>query len=377
VALAVPLLAVFATLFASADQIFDALMRQTLARLSLPNFLGHTLLAAALSWLFAGGLAYALSQPHLWKRTADDELPETEQTEQPADPLEAHFKGLLGTIEAAIVLFSVDALFALFVAIQFAALFGGEAFLQRQGLTYSEYARHGFFQLLAVSLITLVLILMLDFLTDRQSRRARSVFLLGAGLMIVMTIAILASAYYRMQLYELAYGFTTLRVYPHIFMIWLAVLFAYFLIFLLLNRTRYVATGVIIASLGFAITMNLLNPDAFIVRQNIARYEAGERLDAAYLGTLSADAVPSLIPLLYEYNGRFLGDVAPWLHFHLNELDHRAENAGWPAYHASLARAERLLNANRTLLETFEAPASRHDSRYLYDEVNTDEEISR
>ena len=237
--------------------------------------------------------------------------------------------------------------------------------MQRHGLTYSEYARRGFFQLLTVSLITLALILALDFLTDRQSVRSRAVFLLGAGLMIVMTIVILASAYFRMQLYELAYGFTTLRVYPHIFMIWLAVLFAYFLIFLLANRTRYVATGVVITSLGFVVTMNLLNPDSFIVRQNIARYEAGETLDAAYLGTLSADAIPALMPLLYQYDGKFLPEVAPWLHFQLNELDRRALNAGWPSYHTSLARAYHLLDANRPLLETFEAPSS----RYAYDAV--------
>jgi hypothetical protein len=154
-------------------------------------------------------------------------------------------------------------------------------------------------------------------------------------------------------------------------MIWLAVLFAYFLVFLLLNRTRYVATGVVAVSLGFVITMNLLNPDAFIVRQNITRYEAGETLDAAYLGTLSADAVPSLIPLLYEYDGAFLAEISPWLHFQLNQLDRRAEKAGWPSYHASLTHAGRLLDANRDLLESFEAPVSRYQyDSYSYGETS-------
>jgi hypothetical protein len=134
---------------------------------------------------------------------------------------------------------------------------------------------------------------------------------------------------------------------------------------------------VVVASLGFAITMNLLNPDAFIVRQNIARYEGGEALDAAYLGTLSADAVPSLMPLLYQYDGAFLAEVAPWLHFQLNELDRRTQNARWPSYHTSLARAYHLLDANRSLLETFDAPLSRNDASYLYNEVNTYEETNR
>jgi hypothetical protein len=365
-ALAIPFLVIFTVLFASADQIFDSLVQRSLSHLSLPNIIGHVMLAATLSWLFMGGLAYALIQPRFWNGKPDD-LPENEK---PADEPKG-LKGKLGTLEAAIVLYSVDALFAVFVAIQFAALFGGEAFLRHQGLTYSEYARRGFFELLTISLITLALVLVLEYVTDRHTKRARIIFLVGAGLMTLMTIVILGSAYFRMQLYEMAYGFTILRVYPHTFMIWLAVLFAYFLIFLLLNKTRYMATGVVAVSLGFIITMNLLNPDAFIVRQNIARYEAGEELDVTYLGTLSADAVPELVPLLYEYDGAFIGEVAPWLHFHLNQIDARAERAGWPSYHVSYARAQRVLEPNRSLLESFEAPTSRHDYRYLYPESDT------
>ncbi len=58
-------------------------------------------------------------------------------------------------LKSAVALFSINALFVVFVVIQFAALFGGEEFLRSQGLTYSEYARRGFFELLAVSLITM------------------------------------------------------------------------------------------------------------------------------------------------------------------------------------------------------------------------------
>ena len=46
--------------------------------------------------------------------------------------------------------------------------------------------------------------------------------------------------------------------------------------------------------MGFVANLNAINPDAFIVRQNIARYWAGGDLDAAYLTSLSADAVPAL-----------------------------------------------------------------------------------
>jgi hypothetical protein len=47
---------------------------------------------------------------------------------------------------------------------------------------------------------------------------------------------------------------------------------------------------------GFAALalLNLVNPDALVVRVNVARAEVGLELDADYLSGLSADAVPSL-----------------------------------------------------------------------------------
>jgi hypothetical protein len=247
-------------------------------------------------------------------------------------------------------------LFLVFVIIQFAALFGGEAFLRRQGLTYSEYARRGFFELLAVAIITLALILLLDHFTRRETKSQRTIFLVGSGLMALMTIIILASAFERMQLYEMAYGFTRLRVYPHIFMIWLAILMAYFLVFLFLDKSYLFATGALAISLGFVITLDVLNPDAFIVRQNIARYDRGETLDVDYLGSLSEDAIPAFLPLLDDYPAAIREQAGPWLHQHLIRLDARQVDAAWPSYHLAINRAYRLLDARRSEIEAFDMP---------------------
>ena len=43
-----------------------------------------------------------------------------------------------------------------------------------------------------------------------------------------------------------------------------------------------------------------INPDAWIARQNIERYEATGKLDVDYLPTLSADAVPDADDALPE-----------------------------------------------------------------------------
>ena len=109
-----------------------------------------------------------------------------------------------------------------------------------------------------------------------------------------MVGVMLASAFQRLMLYEMAYGFTRLRTYTHVFIIWLGLLLLTTIILELRNRQRVFALAAIIAALGFAASLCLMNVDGFIVRQNIARHVGGDRLDVGYLASLSTDAVPVL-----------------------------------------------------------------------------------
>jgi len=365
VLIAAPFLCIFTVLFAAADLLFNVYLDDLLGDLTLGDVVGHALLTAALAWIVMGGLAYALTRSEK-KAEADDEPAE----DKPAKGF--NVRGALGTLEASIALYSIDVLFLVFVGIQFAALFGGEAFLERHDLTYSEYARQGFFELLTVALITLALLLALDFVTRRESPRQRLTFLLGSGLMIALTIVILVSAFQRLRLYELAFGFTRLRLQAHVFMVWLAILLAFFMVALLVRQTRLFATGALLAAIGFTATLNVINPDAFIVAHNIKRYEddptadtlsdttpragqqVGEGLDVDYLGGLSADAVPHLMPLLTDYDQEFADEIGPWLHTQLDRADARQARAGWPSTHLSMSRAYQVLDTERELIEDFE-----------------------
>jgi Domain of unknown function (DUF4173) len=96
-------------------------------------------------------------------------------------------------------------------------------------------------------------------------------------------------------LYETAYGFSRLRTYTHVFLIWLGVLLAVILVLDVLRKERAFALAALLASIGFGVTLALLNVDGFIVRQNVARAAAGEGLDVAYLASLSSDSVPALV----------------------------------------------------------------------------------
>jgi hypothetical protein len=85
-------------------------------------------------------------------------------------------------------------------------------------------------------------------------------------------------------------------------MIWLGIFLAWFL-FGLWRRPDRFALGAMIIGMGFVVTLNVLNPEAFIVRQNIARYWAGGDLDVRYLESLSADAVPALVAAVVDGQG--------------------------------------------------------------------------
>ncbi len=355
-----PLLALFTGLLAAADLIFEQAVTQALGWFNLPNLFGHAMLTLLLTWPVMGLLAFAISR-RMDEEDGSERVPD-------ADRMNVRF---LGMVESGIVLFSIDVLFALFVVIQFRVLFGGERFLASRGLTYAEYARRGFFELVFVAGLVLTVILVLEFLAKRETPRAQTVFITGVAIMIAMTLIMIASAFTRMSLYEQAYGFTRLRLYTHVFMVWLGVLLSTVLVLILTRRTRQVAGSMLLAAMGCILALNVINPDAFIVAHNIDRYERGEELDVHYLGSLSEDAVPGLLALYKDglpvYEEDTLGGYLRRFQF---RAAYRADTSGWPAYHISHTRADRLLRPYAEELEGYEWPSYRYDgiSPDLYEE---------
>jgi hypothetical protein len=193
----------------------------------------------------------------------------------------------------------VGALFLLFVLVQLRYLFGGhEAVLRTAGLTYAEYARRGFFELVVVAGLSLPLLLVADWAADKTDpvavRRLRRL----AGLVVALLFVILASALERMRLYTAAYGLTETRLYTTAFMAWLALVLGWLVATVLRGERRRFGVGTLAAGLAVVGCLDLLNPDGMIARVNGARAAAGGSYDAAYVRSLSADAVPALLQTL-------------------------------------------------------------------------------
>lgn len=350
--LALPVLSIFACLLASADLVFRRYLGDLVQWHFWRDLLGHAFAILGVAWLLAGGLAYSLARgreegPGLLDRMLNSVAGAIRSDAEGEDGLERLLAALgrvlsIGMLEASIVLVPVGLLFAAFVGIQVTYLFGGEANITAQGYTYAEYARRGFAELVIVAVLTLALILGLQWLTRRQSPRQQLAFNGLGSLLVALVLVMLASAFQRLRLYEQAYGFTETRLYVYVFMAWLAVALAWFLVTLWRLPKRF-AIGALAASLGFLITLNLINPDAFIAQQNLARYQASGKLDAAYLTTLSEDAAPVLIAAV----GQVTGEEQRVLQKHLREwgvmVEHDSSRLDWRSFNVARWRGYRLV----------------------------------
>jgi len=163
------------------------------------------------------------------------------------------------------------------------------------GLTYSEYARRGFFQLLAVAALVLPFLLTVHLLLRRENAVAQRLFKWLAGTQIALLFVIMASAFQRMRLYQAEYGLSEQRLYPTAFMGWLAVVFVWFCLTVLRGKRERFAFGAMVAGFLLVAALHVINPDALIARTNIERARAGRSFDACYLTDLSADAVPEIV----------------------------------------------------------------------------------
>ena len=307
--LAVPLAVIFVTLFSSADPIF----RQGLSNLlgwqfNLDDLVTRILFALAVAWFVTGMLATAA----VGLQNAQIAPPELARSlgaaaRTPALALTAS----LGVAEALVVLVVVDLVVGLFVGLQVAYLFGGQDTLVAAGLTYSNYARRGFFELVAATGLAGLIVVVLEGVVAHRSRSYLAALIVLLGL----TGVVLASAALRLRLYQDAYGWTELRLYVLTAIVSMGAALILMTALAGLGRMRWLGHGLAGIAVVALIGLNLVAPGAYVAARNVERAidpsliaSGGEtRLDPEYLGVLPDDAVPVLVealPRLPEFDRR-------------------------------------------------------------------------
>lgn len=197
-------------------------------------------------------------------------------------------------VPAITVTFFISLLYVFFCGIQIFYLFLGNMQLP-EGITYAEYARTGFFQLLFICILNLLLVSGVQ--KYFKKNRVLDVLLLVIS---VCTLIMTASSAWRMVLYIRAYHLTFLRM---------AVLFALaaaaFLtagLMLSILRPAFPLTGYVFAVFGAVyLLFSFCHTDYWIASYNLARMEEAEDgIDYEYLSSLSTDAAPAVKEYLEE-----------------------------------------------------------------------------
>ena len=337
-----PLLMLFAVLLMAADAVFANIVVDLF---EIDHFPSHVFFFGFWAWLSAGFLHQTL----LLDR--DNMMP---QMERPS-----FFK--LGIIEVTILLTALNLLFLSFVLVQFRYFFGGaELVAATLELSYSDYARQGFFELVTVAALLLPLLLFVHWLLRAVHAREKWLFRGLAGVLIGLLYVIMLSALQRMRLYQNEFGLTELRLYTTVFMGWLALLFAWFMVTVLRGQRDRFIFGALISAFIVLAFLHLLNPDAFIVRTNVTHHTLSQEvsqnsdrsargLDIDYVESLSADAVPTLINLLPEMEKKNSCVIARYI---LQDWTPPEEEIDWRTWNWGRHRASQAVQQNRDLLES-------------------------
>ncbi len=368
-AIALPLVLIFGGLFMAADAVFEGWVNRAI-NFELDTIISHVMLTSVLAWLTAGYLRSAVGgsfavaanapataaehgaadssyvqkvadQPvdtgntlpnnatvveHInatddAENAANTDKPAEAADAPPAEPKKRDWQNIdssklpsvftLGTVEIGIILGLLNLLFLAFVIAQVPYLFGGMELVQNTpGFKLASYARRGFGELVAVSALVLPILLLGHWLVRKDKPVTGTLFRVLAGIQIALLFVIMASAVQRLVLLtgNLGYGLTTVRLYPLIFMTWLAIVFAWFAATVLRGARQHFAWGALWSAFIILGITNLMNPDKFIVEHNVALMREGREFDTYYNTSLSDDALPSVflaLPDMSDEDARY------------------------------------------------------------------------
>ena len=231
-------------------------------------------------------------------------------------PLKGEYKERTRSAEAVAFLLILSALvllYLLFLAVQSAGLFGGPEYLAKRNISYAQWARSGFFQMVGVTVVNLTVVLAALTFSRQEGRSWKLVRSLSAVL-VAESLVLLASAAWRMTLYVTAYGLSFKRCLTYWGMAMMALFFL-----AALRKVRRPDFGFCRAAFPLALAgwlvINCVPVDFLVAKNQVDRYLVGESATVSvhYLAySLSYDTLSQLERLdpnrpLSAYEGDWWG----------------------------------------------------------------------
>lgn len=212
----------------------------------------------------------------------------------------------------------LNIIYLVFCLIQITYLFNAKEMIN--DFQYADYARQGYFQLIIVSIINLILIVSSNSINNGN----KSYTTIMKLALVLFTIIILISSFYRMYLYEQEYGLTFLRI-----VVFLAIITELMLmiptVLYILNKNINLFSSYVIIITAMYIVLNFINIDSLIVKRNVELfYEKGEKtedIDMYYLKhNISIDGIKEMQKLLISKNAEIREEVLTYLQSKQNML---------------------------------------------------------
>ena len=307
-------LIVFGTLLSTADVAFSVLLGKLVPEIGAGSLTSWIFLLAV-GGLIAVAAVYTISAP-----------PDLSSLDKPG-------KRSLGPLEWGLPIGGLVLLFAGFVAVQFTVLFGGQRHVLRTaGLSYAEYARSGFWQLVIVTLLTLAVLGGVARWARYGERLERILLRTLLGLLSALSVVIVVSALSRMYTYQKVYSFTGERIFVMAFELLLGTVFVLILVAGIRWKGAWIPRLTVAMAVVMLLSLAVVNPEDYAARRNIARYEQTGKIEAWYMRALSADATPALTRLppavrrcTLSWSADELVEPDPWYAWNLGRSRARSE----------------------------------------------------
>ena len=332
--ISLPIVAIVIILLMSADSIFADLFSGIFELIGkIKSFAGLTNIAGRITviiilFLFFAGFLINISSKNTMFTQEDEEQ-------------ESH--GIkIENITINTILTILNIIYLIFSTIQFTSLFSqiGNA----EGFNYAEYAREGFFQLMFVSFINFGVLFVANINKKEIEINSKIYKKMMSLLIIVFTIIIIISAFYRMNLYEQEYGYTYLRLFVYFILATEVILTIPIILYILEKNINLLKSSIIIVTTMYVV-LNFINIDNLIAKRNIDRYfeNSGKRtIDVDYLmENTGTDAVQEMLRLLNAKDKNISRRVKEYLKSGKEEYEDKKKY--WQEFNLSKLNAEILL----------------------------------
>ena len=319
----IPIVLIVLFLLSSADQIFGNIFNKLFnltSKISLSNTIKRLIPMIILFFYLSATINYLL---YNYSKTENNEK---------------EINVNIDSLTVKILLTTLNIIYIIFDIIQIKSLILHQVSMN---ISYAEYAREGFFQLMIVSFINLIIILVSKSIEKKQDKKSKKYIKIMNLIMVFLTFIIIISSFIRMHMYETEFGYTLLRLLVYFSLITEIILLIPTIIYIINSKFNIVKYYIIIL-ITMYITINFINIDYIIAYRNIKRYYETNDIDIYYLMNNHTDDIPLLIDL---YNKTDDENIKEDLKEYLNSIETKTN--GFQEFNISKKIANKIINSEK------------------------------